>query len=173
VVLNASRHWLRMRLDGGRPELVLNTLPGDTFESTETWLQAQQRDRPRASVRSVIATRLPGSVAEAWTVAAGLDPAMTMAHLARDDRRRLVRALTEMPLNVRDSRGYNFAEVTAGGIPLTEIDPATMESRFCPGLYLIGEMLDVDGRLGGFNFQWAWSSAWVASQAIARRLNGR
>ena len=173
VVLNASRHWLRMRLDGGRPDVVLNMLPGETFESTETWLQAQQRDRPRASVRSVIATGLPGSVAEAWIVAAGLDPATTMAHLARDDRRRLVRALTEMPLKVRDSRGYNFAEVTAGGIPLSEIDPATMESRVCPGLYLIGEMLDADGRLGGFNFQWAWSSAWVASQGVARRLNGR
>jgi hypothetical protein len=93
-----------------------------------------------------------------------------MAHLARDDRRRLIAALLETPVAVRDSRGYNYAEVTAGGIPLSEIDPATMESRLCPGLYLIGEILDVDGRIGGFNFQWAWSSAWVAAQAIARTL---
>jgi len=62
-------------------------------------------------------------------------------------------------------------EVTAGGIPLEEIDPARMESRRCAGLYLVGEMLDVDGRLGGFNFQWAWSSAWVAGRAIARALS--
>jgi len=73
---------------------------------------------------------------------------------------------------VRDSRGYNYAEVTAGGIPLTEIDPATMESQVRRGLYLIGEMLDVDGRIGGFNFQWAWSSAWVAASAIGRKLQG-
>ena len=79
-------------------------------------------------------------------------------------------ALLETPLDVRDSRGYNFAEVTAGGIPLEEIDPARMESRVCPRLFLVGEILDVDGRLGGFNFQWAWSSAWVAAQAIARAL---
>jgi predicted flavoprotein YhiN len=58
------------------------------------------------------------------------------------------------------------AEVTAGGVPLTEIDPATMASRKCPGLYLVGEILDVDGRIGGFNFQWAWSSAWVAASGI-------
>ena len=74
------------------------------------------------------------------------------------------------PLDVRDSRGYNYAEVTAGGIPLAEIDPTTMESRVRRGLYLIGEMLDVDGRIGGFNFQWAWSSAWVAASAIGRKL---
>jgi predicted flavoprotein YhiN len=68
---------------------------------------------------------------------------------------------------VRDSRGYNYAEVTAGGVPLDEIDPATMESRCCRGLYLVGEVLDVDGRLGGFNFQWAWSSGFVAGTAAA------
>ena len=165
LVLNASRHWLRARLDRQEPEVVLNLMPGETFESTDAWLQAQQRDRPRASVRAVLAARLPASVAEAWTEATGLNET-TMAHVAKNDRRRLVRALTESLLSVRDSRGYNFAEVTAGGIPLGEIDPATMESRICPGLYLIGEILDVDGRLGGFNFQWAWSSAWVAAQAI-------
>ena len=73
--------------------------------------------------------------------------------------------------DVRDSRGYNFAEVTAGGIPLAEIDAARMESRVCPRLFLVGEILDVDGRLGGFNFQWAWSSAFVAAQALARALS--
>ena len=72
-------------------------------------------------------------------------------------------ALVEWPLPVTGTRGYNYAEVTAGGVALTEIDPATMESRVCPGLYLVGEILDVDGRIGGFNFQWAWSSARVAA----------
>ncbi len=79
-----------------------------------------------------------------------------------------MRALTEWPLPVRDSRGYDYAEVTAGGVPLSEIDPATLESRKCPGLHLVGEILDVDGRIGGFNFQWAWSSAWVAAEALGR-----
>ena len=63
-----------------------------------------------------------------------------------------------------------MAEATAGGVPLTEVRLETMESRLCPGLHFAGEVLDVDGRIGGFNFQWAWSSGFVAGEAAARRL---
>ena len=170
VVLNASRHWLRCRLTGREATVVMSVLPGETFASIEQWLSAEQRHRPRALVRTVVATRVPAAVADVWTERSGIDATTTLSHLTREDRRRLIHALLELPLEVRDSRGYNYAEVTAGGIPLTEVDPATMESRMRRGLYLIGEMLDVDGRIGGFNFQWAWSSAWVAATAIARRL---
>ena len=150
----------------------LSVSPGETFASIEQWLAGEQRTRPRTLVRTAIASRLPAAVADAWTESADIMPSTTLAHLQREDRRRLVHALLETPLAVRDSRGYNYAEVTAGGIPLTEIDPSTMESRKRSGLYLIGEVLDVDGRIGGFNFQWAWSSAWVAATAIGRRLRG-
>jgi predicted Rossmann fold flavoprotein len=170
VVLNASRHWLRPRLHGQRVDLRLNVLPGSRFPDLDAWLQEQQRSHPRALVKTVIASRLPASVASVFCDAANLDSTIAMAHLTRDDRRRLITTLLEMPLDVVDSRGYNYAEVTAGGIPLSEIDSATMESRVCSRLFLIGEMLDVDGRIGGFNFQWAWSSAWVAASAIARML---
>jgi predicted flavoprotein YhiN len=94
-----------------------------------------------------------------------------MSHLTRDQRKSLVRAIHATRLTVKDSRGYGYAEVTAGGIPLDEVDIRSMHSRICPGLYLVGEILDVDGRLGGFNFQWAWSSAWVAGNAIARAFD--
>lgn len=169
VVLNLSRHWHRANLAAQHPQVVLSVCPGETFDSLETWWLAQETLRPRTFVNTVLSTRLPGAVADAWAAAAGVN-GVTMAHLARDDRRRLVHALTESPLEIRDSRGYNFAEATAGGIPLDEIDAARMASRVCPGLYLVGEILDVDGRLGGFNFQWAWSSGFVAGQAIARSL---
>lgn len=131
--------------------------------------QAQAQERPRAFVATVLAQRLPSAVADAWACAADVE-GVTLSHLTRDGRRSLMHALLASPLAVRDSRGYNVAEATAGGIPLEEIDPARMASRRCAGLYLVGEMLDVDGRLGGFNFQWAWSSAWVAGRAIARAL---
>ena len=170
VVLNASRHWHRARLEGRAVEVLLNLCPGDTLESLEGWLQAQVRAHPRTNVATVLATKLPAAVADAWVREVDLAGA-TLAHLSRESRRRLIRALLASPLEVRDSRGYNVAEITAGGIPLDEIDPARMESRRCAGLYLAGEMLDVDGRLGGFNFQWAWSSAWVAGGAIARALS--
>ena len=171
VVLNASRHWHRARLDGRAVDVVVNLFPGETFESLEAWLREQALARPRAHVATVLTTRLPAAVATMWTREAGLAE-QPLAHLTRESRRHLVRALLSSPLDVRDSRGYAVAEATAGGIPLDEIDPSRMASRRCDGLYLVGEMLDVDGRLGGFNFQWAWSSAWVAGTAIARALTG-
>jgi predicted Rossmann fold flavoprotein len=178
VALDLSRHWHRAMLDAGAgaegPEAAngsavqafVNVCPGETYESLDAWLLQQEHERPRAQVSTVVATRLPAVVAERWVAAADIAAETTLAHLTRWERRALVARLLETPLAVRDSRGYNYAEVTAGGVPLDEIDPRTMQSRVRPGLYLVGEILDVDGRLGGFNFQWAWSSAWVAGQAI-------
>ena len=111
---------------------------------------------------------VPASVAASLIAQLDLDGTRQLAHLARDDRRRLVHALVAWPLAVAGTRGYNYAEVTAGGVALTEVDPSSMQSRVCAGLFLVGEILDVDGRIGGFNFQWAWSSARVAGGAIAK-----
>jgi predicted Rossmann fold flavoprotein len=115
---------------------------------------------------------LPARVAQAILQHLRIAEQVAMAHLSREDRRRFIRALLEWPLPVADSRGYAYAEVTAGGVPLTEIEPATMESRKCPGLYLVGEILDVDGRIGGFNFQWAWASGYVAARGLTRSAEG-
>ena len=71
------------------------------------------------------------------------------------------------PLAVKGDRGYSFAEATAGGVALEEVRWKTMESRKADGLYLVGEVLDVDGRIGGFNFQWAWSTGYIAGRAAA------
>jgi hypothetical protein len=76
--------------------------------------------------------------------------------------------LTRLPLPITGDRGYNYAEVTAGGVPLAEIQLSTMESRRCPNLHLCGEICHVDGRIGGFNFQWAWASGFVAGVAAGR-----
>ncbi len=171
VVLNMSRHWHRARLTGDSVELSVSVCPGETFESLEVWWLEQERSRSRAQALTVLASRLPSAVAESWIHASDIDDTITMAHLSREARRRLLASLLDTHLDVRYSRGYTYAEVTAGGVPLEEINPATMESRVCPGLYLVGEILDVDGRIGGFNFQWAWSSAWVAGRAIAKALD--
>ena len=170
LALNASRHWHRAMLEHGRVDVRLHVLPQARFEEVETWLQGALQERPRARVGTVLSVRLPAAVADAWVRLAGLADDTTLAHLSREARRTLVHMLTDVPLMVVDSRGYAFAEVTAGGVPLDEIDAASMASRRCPSLYLVGEILDVDGRLGGFNFQWAWSSAWVAGQAIGQAL---
>ncbi len=162
--LDASRFWHRARLDGREAALFVNLLPPHDFEAVERWLL--EAPRP-ATLAKTLAQRLPASVASAVPESLGIDPAGTLGQLKRDARRSLVHALTAWPLPVRDSRGYGFAEVTSGGVPQGEIDPATMQSRIAPGLYCVGEILDVDGRIGGFNFQWAWSTAFVAARALA------
>ena len=172
LALDMSRHWERAQIEGEHATVLLKIMPGESFESAEVWFLEQQRLRPRAQVTTVLGARLPAAIASAWTTAAGIDHETTMAHVSRESRRDLVHALVETTLPVTASRGYSYAEATAGGVPLEEIDPATMQSRMQAGLYFAGEILDVDGRLGGFNFQWAWSSAYVAGQAIARTIGG-
>jgi predicted Rossmann fold flavoprotein len=167
VALNMSRHWARAALERRPTELTMSFVPAQTFEQAEAHLVDAARDHPRASVRAVLATLMPAAAARALLDALAMTPDAPLAHLQRDARRRIVHAFTRWRLPVVETRGFNYAEVTAGGVSLSEIDPATMESRRCPGLYLVGEMLDVDGRLGGFNFQWAWSSARAAARGLA------
>jgi predicted Rossmann fold flavoprotein len=167
AALNVSRHWLRARLEGRRLRLSASFVPDRDFQQADALLLDRARAHPRAALGSIVATLMPASMSDAILSHAGIDGAAPMSELGRDDRRALARLLTEWPLPVVDSRGYSYAEATAGGVDLREIEPSTMESRRCPGLYLVGEVLDVDGRLGGFNFQWAWSSAYVAGRALA------
>ena len=154
VALDISRHWIAS--NGGT--LVANFLPGETFESLEAKLI-------HAKPMSVLRGRLPQRLLEALTRNAQL------ATLTKEERRRIVRALTETPIPVVRDRGFDYAEVTAGGVPLSEIDLSTMHSRKCDGLYLCGEILDVDGRIGGYNFQWAWASGRLAGEHAARSLH--
>jgi len=163
ATLDASRHWLRARLEGRAVSLTASFRPDTTFDALDRAWVSLAASRPRLTVQSALDYDVPDSMAVAMLGALAVDGSTTLAALPREDRRRIVRALVEWPLPVTDSRGYNYAEVTAGGVDLTEIDPSTMASRVCPGLYLVGEILDVDGRIGGFNFQWAWATARVAS----------
>ncbi len=167
AVLDASRHWLRHRLEGRDVSVRANVL-GDRFEVAEGRWIANSAGHPRQTVVNAIAALVPSAVADAVVTHAGVDRARILADLPRDERRRLLHTLTDWPLPITSSRGYNYAEVTAGGVDLAEIDPATMESRIVPGLHLVGEVLDIDGRLGGFNFQWAWSSGYAVGQGLAR-----
>jgi len=162
VVLDASRHWVIAQAQGQDPELRCNLRPDSSFQAVEAeWLGAA-RSHPRATVRRVLARHLPERLAEALSRAAGVAPGRTVAELTREERRALVRHGVELRLPVARARGWDFAEVTAGGVPLGEIDFRTMQSRLVPGLYLVGEMLDCDGRIGGFNFQWAWTTGHLA-----------
>jgi len=162
-VLDISRYWLYARAEDPGATLVINWLPGETRDAMDAELQA-------LASRSVLAhlrTRLPERMARVLLEMAGVPADARGDQLKRDARRALVTAIIELPLPITGSRGYNYAEVTSGGVPLSELHLDTMQSRVCAGLYLCGEICDVDGRIGGYNFQWAWASGLVAGRAAA------
>lgn len=168
VVLDASRHWVIAHETGLQPTIQCNLLHPDSFESVEQWLIQLATTRPKAAITTVLADRLPARMATAIVTHCDIDTATQCGQLPRESRRTLVHALTSLRLKVTGHRGWNYAEVTAGGVPLNEIDPRTMESRKQPGLHLAGEILDCEGRIGGFNFQWAWATGFLAGGSAAR-----
>ena len=161
-VLDLSRYWLDARFDDPGAHVTLNWLPGTTPETLDGELQALGNQ----TVLRFLRERLPERVARALLDAAEVDPATTGDTLTRDDRRALADAVAATPLPLTGDRGYRYAEVTGGGVPLSELDLGSMESRLTPGLHLCGEICDVDGRIGGFNFQWAWASGYAAGVAV-------
>jgi predicted Rossmann fold flavoprotein len=165
VVMDASRFWTTAHESGLEPVMKCNLLPGESFEQVERWLIRSSADRPKASILTHFAGRLPERVAAALLQHAGINPATIAGQLPRESRRTLVHALTDLALPVMRHRGWNYAEVTAGGVPLDEIDFRSMQSRIVSGLYLAGEILDCEGRIGGFNFQWAWATGYLAGTA--------
>ena len=160
-MLDISRHWLVARATSPAPlRLTINWLPGLTPDAAEQLLLAAAGRPAAVALRDHLPDRLARRLCELAGVPAGGD-------LPREARKRLVELLVATPLDVTGDRGFTVAEATAGGVPLSEVRLDTMESRICPGLHLAGEVLDVDGRIGGFNFQWAWASGFLAGTAAA------
>ncbi|MBK5258382.1 MAG: NAD(P)/FAD-dependent oxidoreductase [Thermoanaerobaculia bacterium] len=161
LALDLSRHWIAARRDDPQSKLLLNFLPGVRFEQCEEMLLDAADLNPRATIASALRGQVPERVL------ARVSESIPIAKMTREARREAIRMLTSLEVPVSRDRGFDYAEVTAGGVPLTEIDLASMESRKCPGLYLCGEILDVDGKIGGYNFQWAWASGRLAGMAAA------
>ena len=161
-VLDISRYYLNAKFDDPETALVINWWPEKAAGQLDAELQALRQN----SVVKYLHAALPQSLARALCQQADIEPSTSGNNLTRAQRWSLARAVTQMPLPITGERGYDFAEVTAGGVPLNELHLDRLESRCCPGLYLCGEICDVDGRIGGFNFQWAWASGYVAGVSI-------
>lgn len=122
-----------------------------------------------ASCARAFSAAIPRALVEHLLKARGLDPAVPVKRLNERDWRAVHLALTQADLKLVGVEGYNKAEVTTGGVKLGELGRTTLESRLHPGLHVCGEVVNVTGRLGGFNFQWAWSSAAAAGRAAAQQ----
>ncbi|MFA7488900.1 MAG: NAD(P)/FAD-dependent oxidoreductase [Lysobacteraceae bacterium] len=155
AILQISSYW--------QPgdELRLDLLPG---VDALAWLQEEQAARPAAELRNVLAEQLPKRFAqrlcERWL---GSRP---MRQFDAPALRALAAQLSDWPLVASGTEGYRTAEVTLGGVDTDGLSSSSMQSRQVPGLYFIGEVVDVTGWLGGYNFQWAWASGHAAGMAL-------
>lgn len=161
-VLNISRYWTAARLEDARAQLLIDWLPNTSRKHLNQDLAEGGRKQLLSFLRPLLTERLASALCDEAEVSAK----RPCGDLTPPQTQRLLSTLKSMPLPVTGDRGYQFAEATAGGVPLTELNLATMESKLCPGLFLCGEICDVDGRIGGFNFQWAWASGFVAGCSV-------
>jgi predicted Rossmann fold flavoprotein len=149
AILQISSYWREGDV------LRLNLL-----DQAESLLMAAKKTMPRAMLRTVLAQYLPERLARHF----GEGLTAPMAEIAGRDLAQVAGLLRDWPLRPVGSEGYRTAEVTLGGVDTVDLDGRTMEARGAKGLYFIGEVVDVTGWLGGYNFQWAWSSGWAAGQ---------
>jgi len=159
AILQISSYWRQGET------LSIDLAPGIEAESL---LRERRRSRPRAELRTVLSEMLPGRLAQAIVEAAASDAPReaTMANLLDRTLAAVAARLKRWRVAPTDSAGWPKAEVTVGGVDTAALSSRTMEARGVPGLYVIGEAVDVTGWLGGYNFQWAWSSGWCAGEAV-------
>ncbi len=162
-VLDVS-HVVARALGAGREFRVTAALGTSRGEPVPPWDELLRGGI--GTVRGFLSRRLPDRVVFALLEAASVADG-PLHRLRRDERLRLVEALVRFPLPASGTDGYRSAEVTGGGVCLSEIDPGSGASRLVPGLFVAGEALDLFGPIGGFNFQWAWATGWTAGESAA------
>jgi predicted Rossmann fold flavoprotein len=147
-------------------ELRLDLVPALPREELDRGLQASSRQGRRALI-SLLPPELPRRLTESILKVAAIAENRMGPDLSRDERQRLLTNLKGLALPITGTLGFEKAEVTAGGVALDEVDPKTLESRLVAGLYFAGEILELDGLIGGYNFQAAWSTGWLAGESAA------
>jgi predicted Rossmann fold flavoprotein len=156
AMLQISSYW-----EPGRA-LRIDLLAG---ENALEFLQAARRDRPNIELKTALTPPLPKRFAQRFVEVQGYD-ARPLKQYRECELSEIAAALSEWPIVPNGSEGYRTAEVTLGGVDVDEVSSSTMESKLVPGLHFIGEVVDVTGWLGGYNFQWAWASANAAAQTL-------
>jgi len=157
AVLQASSYW-----QPGET-LQIAFAPGTDWPET----LARAKATSRRQLGNELATHLPQRLAQAWLARGGLPEDRPMPEVADKPLRQLAQSLSAWRIAPSGTEGWKKAEVMAGGVDTREIDSKTMESKRAPGLHFIGEVVDVTGWLGGYNFQWAWASGYACAEALA------
>jgi len=156
AVLQISSYWLPGEF------VTIDLSPATPLEA---FLTAQREAHPNLSLKNSLAKILPKRLVEVLQTLKVV-PDITLKQLNSKQQTELAQTLHAWRIQPNGTEGYRTAEVTLGGVDTTQLSSKTMEARAVPGLYFIGEVADVTGWLGGYNFQWAWSSAWACAQAL-------
>lgn len=146
--------------------LEIDPLPAKTEPLVNDWLRDESLASGKKQLAAVVAAELPRRLAETLLQLAGMPAERKAAGLAREDRQRLTKLIKHLCVPLTGTLGFKKAEVTAGGVSLADVDSRTMQSKLVPNLYFAGEILDLDGPIGGYNFQAAWSTGWLAGSAV-------
>jgi predicted Rossmann fold flavoprotein len=167
VILDLSGHV------SGHPtpaalRLVMDFLPDTPEIELENKLKELAVDSARKQLAHVVAPSLPRRLVELLLAQGGFAADRRAACISRDERGHILRVLKRFELSIQGTLGFGKAEVTAGGVDLAEVDSRTMESKKQPGLFLAGELLDLDGPIGGYNFQAAFSTGWLAGATASQ-----
>ena len=147
-------------------QAVCDFLPAVNQEEILTLLSEAVQTAGKIPLATVIAQWLPRRLVEALFSVAEITADRRVAKLSKAERNRLIDALKRQPIPICGSLGFKKAEVTAGGVELLGVDSSTMQSKYKPGLYFAGEILDLDGPIGGYNFQAAFSTGWLAGESV-------
>jgi hypothetical protein len=153
--------------DLARARLLVRWLPELERPELEARLEHAASESATRTLASWLADQLPKRLAEALLAEHGFTPARRLTEVAKRERTRLVELLHATPLPLAGTRGFDFAEVTRGGVALDEVDPATLASRRVEGLFIAGELLDLDGPIGGYNFTAAFATGALAGRCAA------
>jgi predicted Rossmann fold flavoprotein len=152
-----------------RPETLLleiDILPGLREPELDEYLRTESVASGKKQLAGVLAAHVPRRLADRLLILAGLSADRKAAALSKGDRLRLAQVIKRLRLPITDTLGFQKAEVTAGGVALDEVDSRTMQSKRAPDLFIAGEVLDLDGPIGGYNFQAAFSTGWLAGGAV-------
>jgi predicted Rossmann fold flavoprotein len=144
----------------------IDLLPGTAAAELDCWLRDESLASGKKQLAIVLSQQVPRRLAETALEQAGLPRERKAAALSKDERLRLVGAIKRLRVPITGTLGFKKAEVTAGGVALDEVDSRTMQSKLVPNLFLAGEVLDLDGPIGGYNFQAAWSTGWLAGSSV-------
>ena len=162
VILSGSSHIVKSIKKNDKIDITVDLKPSLSADTLDARVLREFKEFTNKDFRNSLGNLLPKSLIPVIIELSGIDPFKKVNEVTKEERKRLIGLIKAFPLTVKDTRGFNEAIITQGGISVKDINPATMESKHIKGLFFAGEVIDVDALTGGYNLQIAWSTGWLA-----------